>query len=94
VSVAGIGDQGVLALPSAYHALRGEQLDHGLDVPDPGHVVQGHGSIGEQGGREDGQRSILVSGGAEGTAEAVPAVDNETRHGADVTRWRIRGQVD
>ena len=94
VSVAGIGDQGVRALPAAHHALGGEQLDHGFDVPDPGHVVKGHGCIGEQRGREDGQRGILVPRGAEGAVEAVPAVDDEARHEADVTRWRTRGQVD
>src|SRR5713101_4674736 len=71
----------MLALPGAHHSLGFQQLDHRFDVPDPRQVVQRHGTVGEERGREDRQRGVLVPGGTDAALESVPAVDDETWHG-------------
>src|SRR5207253_2214736 len=60
-------------------AQMGQQLEHGLDVADVGNVVDAAGPVGEQGGRQDGQRCVLVPRRADRPFQRAAARDAERR---------------
>jgi hypothetical protein len=60
----GEGDD-VLVAPRDLHAEPHEQAEHVLDVADARDVAQHDLLLGQEGGGEDRQRSVLVSGGSE-----------------------------
>ena len=65
--------------PRDRRAQMGQQLEHGLDVADVGNVVDAAGPVGEQGGRQDGQRCVLVPRRADRPLERAAARDAERR---------------
>ena len=76
----------VRARPLDVGAELGEQRDHRLDVADPRHVRERHRLVGEQAGREDRQRAVLVPGRARSgrRADARPR-SRTTRRAASAT---------
>src|SRR5439155_1723183 len=65
--------------PRDRRAQMGQQLEHGLDVADVGNVVDAAGPVGEQGGRQDGQRCVLVPRRADRPLQRAAARDAERR---------------
>jgi hypothetical protein len=63
--------------PARVGAEIAEQLEHRVDVADARHVGEHDGLVGEQARGEDRQRAVLVSCGANATAERVRALDDE-----------------
>ena len=53
------------------------ELQQALDVADARNVLERDRLVGEERGADDGQRGVLVSGGANGTGEASAAFDDE-----------------
>ena len=58
-----------------------EQLAHHGDILDPRHVRQRARLIGQQAGREQRQRGVLVALDVDRAGQAVPALDDECRGG-------------
>ena len=77
---------GAAARPRARRATRRctprslEQREHRLHVADARHVAQHDLLLGQQRGREDRQRGVLVAGGHDRARERVPAFDDELLH--------------
>jgi hypothetical protein len=71
-----------LALTGPAHACAEalEQQHHRLDVADPGDVPQRHLVLGQQAGREDRKRAVLVSGRDDRACKRRPALDHEFLH--------------
>src|SRR5213594_1867877 len=57
----------------------GEELEHRLDVADVRDVVDATGPVGQQRGREDGKRGVLVARRVDGPFERPAARDAERR---------------
>src|SRR5262249_60608523 len=60
----------------------GDELDHGLDVLDPRNVREPDLLGGEQGGREDRERAVLVARGPHRPGQGAAALDDEGLHRA------------
>ena len=80
VHVGGAQHDGVGLGPLDRHAEVGEQLEQGLGVADPRHVVQRHPLLGEQRAGQQRQRGVLVSGGHDGAGQRHAAFDHELLH--------------
>ena len=79
-TLAAQSDDGVGLGPLDRHAEVGEQVEQGLRVADPRHVVQGHPLLGEQRASQQRQRGVLVSGGHDGAGQRHAAFDHELLH--------------
>ena len=84
VEVAGFGAgrvhlDRVRARPAHGGAEAGEELEHRLDVADVRDVVDATGPVGQQRGREDGKRGVLVARRVDGPFEHPAARDAERR---------------
>ena len=60
----------------------GEEGEEVVDVEDAGDVVEVDELVGENAGREHGQRGVLVAHGPEGAVQGVATFDDESAHGA------------
>ena len=58
----------------------GEDVEHGLDVPNSRDVAQDDLFVGQDRGGEDRERAVLVAGGDDGAAERHAALDDEFLH--------------
>ena len=57
-----------------------EDVEHGLDVPNPRDVAQDDLFVGQDRGGEDRERAVLVPGGGHSTAEGRAPLDHEALH--------------
>ena len=57
-----------------------QQLDHRLDVADPGHVREADRRVRQEAGREDRKGAVLVPGGTNAAAEGLAPFDDEGLH--------------
>jgi hypothetical protein len=80
VRACGVDPDDVLADPLGVGADVGQDLDHRLDVADPGDVRQRDGLLGEQRRREDRQGAVLVPGGSDPSVQGPAALDDEGLH--------------
>ena len=80
----------MLLAPLELDAQTLEQREHRVDVLDARHVAHDDLLLGEQGGRECGQRAVLVPGGNDRAGERPAAFDHELLHGARVPRHSAR----
>src|SRR5438128_97594 len=64
-----------------------QQLQHRLDVANVGNVLDTAGPLGEQGGREDGERRVLVARRADRPFERAPARYAERRRHRSRKLW-------
>src|SRR6516165_5898673 len=72
----GMNRQVVLAGPGCLGSNRPDQVDKRLRVTDAGYVRQTYRLVREQGRRNDGKGSILVSAGLDGPRELVSSFNN------------------
>ena len=86
----GVDTQLVRARPGDLRAEVGEQLEHGVDVPDPRDVRERDRLLREQRRRQDRQRAVLVAGGLDRPRQTPAALDHEGLH--QLGRERARGQ--
>ena len=69
------------AQPLGLGAEVGQQLDHGLDIGDTGHVAQHDVLVGEQRGGQDRQGAVLVAGGSDRAGQWHATLDDELLQG-------------
>ena len=55
----------------------GQEVEHRVDVPDARHVREQHRPVDEDARGENRERAVLVSGGANGAAQAACTFDDE-----------------
>jgi len=73
---------GVGTGPIDCRAQMGQQLQHGLDVPDSGDVFEGDGALGQKRGGQEGKRGVLVPRRPNRALKPMTALHLETRrHG-------------
>ena len=78
----GLERDDVVLAPLHLHAQAHEQLEHRLHVADARDVAHDDLLLGEQGGRQRGQRAVLVAGRHDRAGQRLTAFDHELLHGA------------
>ena len=72
----GVDSKRIACFPFGRSADRADQFDQRLGVADARHVFQRDRMLGEQGGRDDRQRGILVAGRLDRSREPVAAFND------------------
>ncbi len=77
----GVDDEGVARGPFGARAHGADELDERLHVADARDVLERDRLIREERCGDDGQRRVLVAGGANGAGEALTSLDDELQRG-------------
>jgi hypothetical protein len=79
LGVTGVEDDGIRAVPLHRRSHVLQEREHGLDVANPGNVVDAAGTISEERCRENRESRVLVAGGADRAVEWASPRDTERR---------------